>query len=55
VRCLTNVRWLAENGYGSPDEQKPAYQSAVWQAMAPSNGACWKPIGCVHGRLVAAT
>jgi hypothetical protein len=20
LRCLTNVRWLAEHGYGSPDE-----------------------------------
>jgi hypothetical protein len=20
LRCLTNVRWLAEHGYGSPEE-----------------------------------
>jgi len=24
-------------------------------SIATSNSACWKPIGCVHGRLVALT
>jgi hypothetical protein len=24
-------------------------------SIATSNSACWKPIGCDHGRLVAAT